>query len=145
MLADNLWRVWPTLKWLNLSTKIKLDWTSFLFTIIRKSQVKPVSSLYINILLISNDPVDFIVAEAPMFNDTMGTVSGTDIVGGTDPNLEDQNLGEGRMEIDPTSPENIPTFRHNALVVATYPWASGIVMAPTLSNIFDKNHFGYVS
>src|SRR5258708_29865278 len=47
------------------------------------------------------------------------------IMGGTDPNLEDQNLGEGRMEIDLTSPENIPTFRHNALVVATYPWASG--------------------
>ena len=77
-----------------------------------------------------------------MFDSIEGTVSSMDR---TDPNLEDQNLGEESMEIDQTSIENGPTFCHNALVVATYPWASGIIMAPTLSNIFEKNHFGYVS
>jgi hypothetical protein len=79
-----------------------------------------------------------------MFDSTEGTTSGTDIVGGTDPNLEDRNPGEGSMDIDQTSLENGRTFRRNALVVATYPWASGIIMAPTWSNIFEKNHFGYV-
>jgi len=79
-----------------------------------------------------------------MFDGTEPTVSGTDIVGITNPNSEDQNTGDGSMDIDQSGPENLPGFRHNSLVVATYPWTSGIVMAPTLSNTFDKNHFGYV-
>lgn len=59
--------------------------------------------------------------------------------------LNDKNTGQGNMDIDQTIEQHVPTFRHNSLVVATYPWATGIVMSPTLSNAFDDNHFGYVS
>jgi hypothetical protein len=76
------------------------------------------------------------VSETPMM---------TDSVGGRVHHVDDENTGRGNMDIDQTMAQQIPTFRHNSLVVATYPWATGIVMSPTLSNAFDENHFGYVS
>ena len=72
-----------------------------------------------------------------MFDGTGGT--------GILPNLEDQNIGQGNMDVDTTIAENHKGFHHNALVVATYPWASGIVMEPSLLNVFEENHFGVVS
>jgi len=75
-----------------------------------------------------------------MFDGTDGTTSG-----GISPNLEDENIGQGHMDVDPTIVGNHNGFRHNALVVATYPWTSGIVMAPSLLNTFEENHFGFVS
>jgi hypothetical protein len=82
------------------------------------------------------------VSEAAMLDGTEDTVSGTDNMRETDANWDDENID---MDIDETTGEKGPTFRHNALVVATFPWASGIVMALTFMNAFDKGHFGYVS
>lgn len=75
-----------------------------------------------------------------MLDGTEGTISGR-----ISPNVEDENTDQGNMDIDPTIVEHVKGFRHNSLVVATYPWASGIVMAPSLLNAFEKNHFGVVS
>jgi hypothetical protein len=75
-----------------------------------------------------------------MLDGTEGTTSS-----GISPNVEVENTGQGNMDIDQTIVGHVKGFRHNSLVVATYPWASGIVMAPSLLNMFEKNHFGVVS
>jgi hypothetical protein len=75
-----------------------------------------------------------------MLDGTEGTISG-----GISPNVEDENTDQGNMDIDLTIVDHVKGFRHNSLVVATYPWTSGIVMAPSLLNTFEKNHFGVVS
>jgi hypothetical protein len=75
-----------------------------------------------------------------MLDGTEGTISGR-----ISPDFEDEPIGQGNMDVDRMIVGNNKGFRHNALVVATYPWASGIVMAPSLSNTFEKNHFGVVS
>jgi len=81
-----------------------------------------------------------------MFSSNESTSSGTDRTSsGTNHTLEDQDTAHGNMDIDQTTGVNVQAFRHNALVVATFPWTTGIVMAPTLLNVFQENHFGYVS
>ena len=91
--------------------------------------------------MITNDSLNVIVSEATMLDGTNGSTSSTAHMSGTfpSPNMEEN------MDIDSTIAPNIQGFRHSTLVVATYPWSSGVVMAPTLSNIFEKNHFGAVS
>jgi len=42
-------------------------------------------------------------------------------------------------------PDAIKTFHHNSLTLVTYPWASVAVMKPDLSQLFDEEHFAYVS
>lgn len=49
------------------------------------------------------------------------------------------------MDVDSTIAKNNPNFRHNSLVLVTYPWASGVIMEPDLSKSFDEDHFAYVS
>lgn len=44
------------------------------------------------------------------------------------------------MEIDA-----IKTFRHNSLMLVTYPWRSVAVMEPDLSQLFEEEHLAYVS
>ena len=73
------------------------------------------------------------------------TLSVNDVMGDTSPNLEDENLTARNMVLDGSNREIVQGFRHNALVVATFPWKSGIIMAPTWSNIFKKDHFAFVS
>ena len=79
-----------------------------------------------------------------MFDGIEAPGSEIDMMGINNRNSEDHNMGDGSMEIDQTSAKNLPAFHHNALVIATFPWTSGIMMAPTLSNAFDKDHFRYV-
>jgi hypothetical protein len=63
--------------------------------------------------------------------------------------MEDQSQGEGSgresMDIDVMATENIKHFRHNSLALVVYPWATGVVMEPDLLNIFDQDHFAFVS
>jgi hypothetical protein len=63
--------------------------------------------------------------------------------------MKDQTQGEGSggesMDIDATATENVKRFRHNSLALVVYPWATGVVMEPDLSNIFDQDHFAFVS
>jgi hypothetical protein len=35
-------------------------------------------------------------------------------------------------------------FRHNALVLVVYPWSTGVIMEPDLSNTFERNHYAFV-
>jgi len=73
------------------------------------------------------------------------TLSGDGVAGDASPNLEHEDPSEKNMDIDEANPEIAPGFRHNALVVATFPWTSGIVMAPTWLETFHEDHFAFVS
>jgi len=41
--------------------------------------------------------------------------------------------------------ETIVNFRHNSLALVTFPWASGAVMMDRLSNVFEEDHYAFVS
>ena len=72
------------------------------------------------------------------------TLSGNDVTGDASPNFEHENT-DRNMDIDEMNQDIMRGFRHNALVVATFPWTSGIVMAPTWLKTFHKDHFTFVS
>jgi len=64
--------------------------------------------------------------------------------------LEDQSQGEegsgdDGMDIDSTVTENVKRFRKNSLALVVYPWATGVVMESELSNVFNEDHFAFVS
>ena len=60
------------------------------------------------------------------------------------PSQRETSGGKG-MDINTRVMENGKTFRHNSLALVMYPWASGVVMQPDLSNVFDQDHFAFVS
>jgi hypothetical protein len=60
-------------------------------------------------------------------------------------NSRDEERSEDEIIVDTGIAENVKGFRHNSLALVTYPWASGVIMQPNLSKIFDQNHYAFVS
>ena len=60
-------------------------------------------------------------------------------------NSRDEERPEDEITVDSGIAESVKGFRHNSLTLVTYPWASGVIMQPNLSKIFDQNHYAFVS
>ena len=61
----------------------------------------------------------------------------------TEPTVPEDNTF---MDVDGSSLTKGPSgFRHNALALVAYPWATGIVMKEDLSSTFEENHYAFVS
>ena len=75
---------------------------------------------------------------------------GPDASHATGPNLSETNYDNPNMGIDNTNigasvlTDRRNAFRRNALVLVTYPWASGILMQDDLSQVFAKDHYTFV-
>ena len=84
--------------------------------------------LVLNLLI--DDPLTLIVSDAQVLIDIA---------------LKSSQRNREEIDIDKRVTENDKTFWHNSLALVTYPWASGVVMQPDLSNVFDQDHFAFVS
>jgi len=77
--------------------------------------------------------------------------SSTDALAGSATEATNVNVSGGgshndEMDVDSNMlTQRRKTFRANALVFVTYPWATGVVMEDNLSQIFPENHYAFVS
>ena len=60
-------------------------------------------------------------------------------------NSRDEEQLEDEMIMDSGIAENLKGFHHNSLALVMYPWASGVIIQPNLSKIFDQNHYAFMS
>ena len=80
-------------------------------------------------------------------DDNVGMTSRDEEPAGNDiaMNSRDEEQPEDEIMVDSGIAENVKGFCHNSLVLVTYPWASGVIMQPNLLNIFDQNHYAFMS
>jgi len=56
-----------------------------------------------------------------------------------------KDSAEINMDVDIPTTASVKSFRHRALALVTFPWTSGAVMQQNLSNIFEEDHYAFVS